>query len=636
MAFRSSFGVHSVIRPAVLVAVGCCLGLLAKTGVIADDAVQPEFRGRFRVRAASRDSVESNASRPVSGGFHANVRSREEEEARRKLVREPRDEVSLPESPGETANGPAQLMASTPQSGYYPTKREWETIGGYYPRKDGDSAGGGESDRTTSAPAGLWPYPSAGDRRSRFNDAVDRYLGLFAPDGGLSAEAQNLTKGAVTVSSGLPFLTRAFNPERATLKLGPAYVDILALSGTLLYSDYHGPEQFPPGEGPGWLAVTTLDFRVVIPLTQSLFLAAAAEVYYLPLKNRVGFGLGEGGGLGLGLNLFAGYTTQINGWWFSLTDHLGTGSHFADLFGDVSVDEIQRAGRYRFGREDTADSRHIGFFAPGNLYLANTVTASAMGLLNPNWRLTADVARVDGWDLENLDLSDYRGTTRASVRVDYAGQDWRFAPFAEYSVSTDDGFELFLHQADVGIQGPITERLRLYARAGYYWTTGDQTPTEGLIYELGLTHEVGPYTRQSLFAGSVVSETDFADRRVGRYVRYTLDQVLSRRARAALFGQWSDTRDVDTDRSSKGYLAGASLAYQLGEYTRLSLSGAYEEYTDDQGLTYDRQIYTARLERRLRAGLTAALVYQYEDYDPQDAPGGFHESLYYLTLTQLF
>jgi hypothetical protein len=472
--------------------------------------------------------------------------------------------------------------------------------------------------------------------------AADPFLGLFVPPGGgLHHQGGNLsTGGGVSVGVDAPFLTRAFNPERATLKLGLVYLDVLSVSGSVLYSDFEGDRGFPEGGEDGWLSAISVGLRVVIPLTRSIYLSAAGTVYYLPGENRIGFFIGETNGLGFGAGVRLAYEKHLNGWWMNVSNTIGYIHRFSDLYEQVNVDEIEVSGRYRFGRAETIGRRSGEFFDEGRLLLSNQAAFTAVGPLSPSWRLETDVVRSDYWGIGDSD--DHRSRTSASLVAQYAGQDWRFAPFVGARTVTSGyggrgDFEGFRHEVFAGVRGPITDRLRLYARVGYTFLTGSGTGrNQAFLYEVGFTHEVGPYTRQSLFGGEAVDESITGETRLGRYLRYTLEQRLGARASTALFAQVARTESLDTGVQGDSLSVGLSLRLTLTDFTNLSVDHYYDQFRPDDDLERERWILRARLTRHILPGLSANLLYQFEDVDIDGGPGNFREHLYMLNVTQLF
>lgn len=549
------------------------------------------------------------------------------------------------ETPGERRLSVTKLRetrldsAPTPEvRGFYPTETEWDKIGSYYPRIRRDLAGGDPSDPRTQAPSGLWPYPTADTGHFQLlPSAVDPFLGLVTPPGGgVHVQGSNPTAGGgFTLGADAPYLTRAFNPERATFKLGLMYVDVLALSAGLLYSDFQGDREFSDDVKDGWLSVVSMHLRVVVPLTQNIYLSAEGEIYYLPGTNRFGVSVGDSGGLGFGAGVRVAYEKYVNGWWVSASDTVGFVNELSDLTDRVSVDEIDIAGRYRFGRGEEIGSRDTDFLDEDRLLFGNRAAITAIGPLSSSWRLEVNLSRSDFYPLDS-DQDNY-SFMEASTVAQYEGQDWRFAPFVGMRSSTRDDFERFQHEVFAGVRGPITQRLRLFSRVGYTFATGsERDDEEAVLYELGFVHAVGPYTEQSLSGGQVVDYSSTGDTRVGRYIRYSLNQRLSSRVDASFFTQISNAKNTDSGITGTTRTIGGTIGANITDFIRLDLLQAYDQFDDEDGSDSERLVLSARLGRRIAPGLFANLLYRFEDVETDEAGSSFTEHLYMMNITKQF
>jgi hypothetical protein len=148
---------------------------------------------------------------------------------------------------------------------------------------------------------------------------------------------------------------------------------------------------------------------------------------------------------------------------------------------------------------------------------------------------------------------------------------------------------------------------------------------------------VGPYTRQSLFAGHNVSEFRLGRGFIGNYVRYTLNQRFGYRTDATLFTQISRTDDLETHVQSDTFSSGVSFRLVLTDFTELTLGGSFDRFDRDEGGVENRWLATARLTHRIRPNLYGTLLYQYEDGEfARSFEEDYQEHLYLLSLTQLF
>jgi hypothetical protein len=225
------------------------------------------------------------------------------------------------------------------------------------------------------------------------------------------------------------------------------------------------------------------------------------------------------------------------------------------------------------------------------------------------------------------------------------GERYRFAPWFRYSMSSEGStdndwgtFDVWRHTAETGVRGPLTETLRLQAKAGYSFVTGGDKydNSDSWIYEMGLIHEFGPYTRHSLFMGNVIDYDDFGDSRIAKYMRYTIDQVLGPRLRARAFIQGAEI-DESGDDTRNELRTGGTLTWNVFDFTRLTGSVVYAQTDSDRrdGVDYERWIYRATLAHRIVPGLFGSATYQYEDYTEEN-DAYFDEHLIILTLTKTF
>lgn len=526
--------------------------------------------------------------------------------------------------------------------GYYPTRLEWETIGNYYPRGVGtispDGPGRSPSSPRTMAPSGLYPYPSEPmsffQRHPGFFGPADNFLGLLTPSDAIVFETANLASypSPAYLDLSSPYLTRGFNPERATFGISPVYLDVLALSGTILYSDLSGDYDFnfPEDEEAGWLAAITLSLRLTVQLTQNVNLSVLGNIYYLPFSNEVGFYVPPGG---IGAALRLAYEKEVGNWWIGVVEQLQVINPNADLLSQWNVDEIERAGRYRFGRADRIGERSGRIFDSDYYYLQNRVGAVATTLLTQNWRLLLEADRRDTWPFDSS--KSHRELMQASATASYDGQDWRFAPWLRYQVSTTDNFDTLRNTFRAGVRGPITQRLRLAANAGYTWVI--PRGRDGIVGDLGLIHETGPSTRQSIFIGQNYQNDITGDDYWGRYARYTLHQAFGRRLWGSVYAQYADTENLDSGDRYDTLSTGARLTMSVTDLTRLGLGVDYDNARGRGGTRDNRErlILSARVDRPILPGLFAGFLYQFEQVQTTKR-GDFNENLFMLTVTQLF
>jgi len=521
--------------------------------------------------------------------------------------------------------------------GYYPTADEVELLGGESREMYRRSSGGiniGGPDAGSLTASGLWhqdeePTDSFYETHAGLFAPIDSALGLLVPGEVIHVENDEPSRGNLYgyADAGFP-LTRDFNPDLATMKAGPLYLDLISLSGTLLYSDYQGAGT--AGDDDGWLSSISLAFRGIGQITDNLYLTVSGEVYYLPGDNEVGFYLGGGSPSFFRL----AYENTIGEWDYVVFDDFSARHRLSDIFDEVEHDEIERAGRYRFGRTD--DLRSTDYFDDESIYFVNRAGAGISGPLTDLVRSSASFEHFDFW--RTLDFDHTRSRDRLTARLDYSGEDWRVIPYLEYRLSALDDWGILYHSIWLGARARISENLRAEAKAGYFTTTGTANDTERPIYEIGLIHELGPDTTHSFYAGARHYFSEETDDLFANYARYSLTHRLGSRLRANGFVQYSQLDNLDgTVSEREGWSAGATLTGEISDYTTGQLGVHYDDWDFNSGPDTDRTriIYRASVQQRLLPYLYARLLYQYEDVGGQGV-SGYDEHLYMLTVTHLF
>jgi hypothetical protein len=484
--------------------------------------------------------------------------------------------------------------------------------------------------------SGIWhqdeePGDNFYERYDKFFSPLDNTLGLFAPrelallEYSDEPSSDNLSG---FVDAGFP-LTRAYNPDLAMVKAGPLHLDLLTLSGTVLYSDYDGEQQ--PAEDDGWLSVVQLGFRGVMQLTDNLYLSATGQVYYLPETGDVGFFFGGGQNSFIRL----AYETVYRDWEITVYDEFRVYHRLADILDEVEHDEIDRAGRYRFGR--FSDHRKTDYFDSDSIYSLNRIGITAFKELNAWWRVGLGFDHTDFWD--TLDFEDHRSSDRFSARIDYNGQDWRFAPFLEYSLTGVDEFDTRFHTVYLGASGLISENLRARGKVGYLHAEGGAVDVDRFVGDASVTHYLGASTSHSLSGGITQSILDEGDNWLATYGRYTITQELGARTRLSLFTQYSDQENLDVAGNDRaGWSYGARFGMSPWEYTKFDFTISRDEWeskTFNDTYNLSRNVFRASMAQQLAPYLHARLMYQFEDYD-SSAAGDFDEHLYMLTITHIF
>jgi hypothetical protein len=416
-------------------------------------------------------------------------------------------EAGSPEYADYTGQGDTSNSAST--GGYFPTQVETQ----YLPPNNPDYSRS-EGDRGYWAYSGIWPVRPAADnyyqRNGAFYDRVERGLGLFIPDENLLAHSGEPNAWSVDLDYGLPFLTRDVAPDRAMVKLGPLYLDVLGISFATLYTDYSGDAPLDPDlPDEGWIAIVGIPLRASLRITDTIYLQATGFFYYLPLEGEVGASSGVGSGWAIGTNARLNFEWDHKGWMFRLYDYFGFVNSLADLSENWQVNEIDAVGRYRFGAlEDVTESNF--FWDPRFGGYRNDVGFEAQRPMPNDWWFLANAVHSDYWPQSDFDDHSYFDQINLLYR--YLGDDWMFAPSFLYSAGSGDRFDTVTHRAEMRLTGRVTEYLSAFGSAGYLWQTGDNLQdNDSFIWEAGLNHDLTAYTRHSVSGGQTYSLSETLD-----------------------------------------------------------------------------------------------------------------------------
>jgi hypothetical protein len=532
--------------------------------------------------------------------------------------------------------GPGDSLDDSWRDGYYPTLNDMMFLGDREsPRsRTPEPAGPDGYLLNTMGLRTLDPYgPSFYSENAALFAPVDRVLGFFSPHEALVWETETLQRTSIAADASLGNLglTRSFVPDRAHLKAGLLYLDVLYLRTELLYSDYNGDQQFAEGAEPGWLSAISLGFRTYLRLTEQFYLAAVANLAYLPQENRLGYSVG---GLGLGpfANLIINFERRIAEWDLRVFNHF-TGTHRSYIiFDGLGEEASQAAGRYRFGIDGGARSGRSGpFFSEDYVSFTNTIGASASRLLG-DWRLFSYAQHQDFW--RTFDFTDHSRRDSAGFLLGYNGSRIPFNPYFAYDVYSDDGLESFYHRARVGANGRITQNLRISAMAGYGWTTNFNPDTESYLWRIGLDHDLSERTTHGIYAGQDFATNEFVNETsLAQYVGYYINHRVSRDLYAGGYAQLSEEEPLGSpDNRRRRQSLGLNLSYRPLDFTNIYARGAYErsEYSD---ILFIDETYLLRIgvDQRIWSRTSASLFYQFEENVSR-----FNEHLYYLSLTRYF
>lgn len=526
------------------------------------------------------------------------------------------------------------LELPTEGEGYYPTIEETMLLGGDYPRSIGGGRNNNPPDRRMQLEQGIYPYPNPGQgNRAPWAESLsplNPFLGFFAerqayvtPDGPSWPRGMTLD-----LDSSFPLLVREFSPERAMLKVGPTYFDLLFVGMTVLYSDYEGDQVFAGDSEDGWLIGVEFGLRGLVQFTDQFYLSLAATVVYLPLENDIGIRLGSGGTPTAIASI--NYQFERGSWDVHIYNNFHASSGL-DIFANIESGAIDRAGRYSFGFGDGRDLAS-GYYDGDNAYFVNALGIEASTPVLEDWRLWLSAKSLNAW--RTMDFEDHNNVNSLGVRLGYNGSALRFAPYLEYNLDHYNEDDRLANRIYVGMRGRLTENLSMIARAGYLWWDNNGNPgiEDGYLYSVGLYHELTRYTSHALTAGQDFYNDDLTgDSTMASYIRYAIDHTFSRSLTGVAAIQYSELEYGfnETDMTS----VTGSLRYALhgGLNSYLLLRAAYEHRSG--AFNIDRWLGRASYTRNLFSRTRGELFYQYEEASGDQ---NFNEHLFGLTLREYF
>lgn len=457
-----------------------------------------------------------------------------------------------------------------------------------------------------------------------------------------------------------PLLDRGFEPQDADLKLGPVYFKLRALTAAVLYSD--NIEREEDDREADAIGIVRLAGTVVAQLTEGLRVAASGSFVWLPFEGDFGiagfpliapytFGL-EGN---TGLESQFAWDTMIGGWNVVFADdfRINTGRFtFSDrddfeIFDGGDFDEVDRAGRYSFraprrsgrGQSDREDDTDIDL-----VYLSNVASVTTERLLPGPIRMRVRAYHENLWynqgnrgqpELRDGDYPSRRDGLSFLLKSER--DNMRFKPFLSYHVSSTDSTDGWNHQVRIGVDGPITEQLKLHLDAGWFHRTS--TGSDRLLYRFGLYHRAGPYTHQSILIERQYN--DLSDE-ILDHATYHIHQILGPKLTADAYASIGTSEDLGDDGSNREqFRAGLRFTAYPGPRTTARLGYTFSHITFDQSdddEAFDRNTHTVRLELAYRwtDTLQSRFIYQYQQRESNRDDDSYYENLIFVTLSKYF
>lgn len=454
----------------------------------------------------------------------------------------------------------------------------------------------------------------------------------------------------------LPFAA-AGAPTDAEIRVGRFYLDVLALSGSVLYSD--NANQSEHNRKAGAIGMVTLTTVAIFQFTDNLRLAFRAGLAWFPFENK--FGIGGFFRDPISGRFFAGddyfsaqftYDLRLSKWNIHFFDYFRASAPLVedDNFlilnsGGGFQDEEDRIGRYAFSSRRVTGG--AGAAAAGNrvnesdrhlyntfLRLANTVGVSADRLLPTDTRMELGFYHSDYWYLANDDsLSLPRTRDVAHASLNSERETLRFKPFLAYrTFRYNEG--PWNQEIRMGVRGPITENMNLLASAGYY--ISGATGAERWLTQVRLQHTIGPQTYQQLEYRRDIS---FPEEDLEQTYAYNLRQILGPYLLADAFFAYSTFEDLNRNGTgTREWRTGIQFISELSSKTSIRLRGVYTkiEYDNRNLGEWERWTALGQIRHRFGDSIVARLTYQYQQRDSTVANDSYYENVAVLTLTKYF
>lgn len=556
-----------------------------------------------------------------------------------------RAEVSGRGNGGESGMGAViepQLPGALPpvSSGFFPTQAESPLLRGAANARSVYSTGYTGPDIRAQTATDLFPYqdqsPNFYQRNSVFH-AMDEVLGVFAGQNSVTTESDRMRHAALTFSANSGLLTRTFSPDLATLKAGPLALDLLYIGAGAVWSDYNGVQGFKSGQGDGLVGYLNVGFRGYARLTDTIYLATAAQLIYLPGTNELAFGMGYGSANSLGVTF--NYSDTWGAWDVILSDRF-VGRPGLNFYDRTTEDGSDRAGRYWFGIQQSNNYSRGNIFSNNGAFFGNTVQFAASRLvLNGRWRFMSQIDHSDFW--RTFDFIGHSQREHLGLAMGYEGSVIPFAPRFSYDVYSSDRMKSFRHLFGLTLTGRITENIDWGGYLGYGFATGAVKNWDKFLWNMRFIQSLTARTQHSISFGENFFFNDYSsDSLSARYVGYQLTHGFARNLTLSLLAQISDRESYASTGSTTSGLStsrvggGIRMAYQPLDFTSINASIYHDEALKPAG-SFDRWITRISINQQLSMRLTGSLFYQYLESNGYSA-AQFSEHAIGFTLRRYF
>jgi hypothetical protein len=447
-----------------------------------------------------------------------------------------------------------------------------------------------------------------------------------------------------------PLLQRGFAPEEADLKIGPIYFKLRHLSAAVLASD--NIEHSEDDRESDVIGIVSVGGQILAQLSEGFQIAASGTFVYLPFEGEAGFnGFGLRSPYSFGVAASPTARTQVIwqpvvfGLPLTIADEFTVGmARFSNgaydgfsIYDGSNFDEQDRAGIYTFGARGAgeADFRSTTIDEDTEiLYYSNEISLSTYAYLPGQnlfrFRASHENLWYDG-DEDRYELASVRDRVFASIES--VRENLRFKPYIRYDYFHRDNPEINNHRAFVGVRGPITDLLYFRGEIGAVWRTEEDQ--QDLLWRLGLYHQPGPYTWQSLEYQRDLS--DFQDE-LRQQVIYRINKTLGPELSASAYTSYGWIEDeIDSGFDRTEWRSGIRFTYLASPRTTFRLSGQHT-YIDYEDGSEEYNSFRLRLEcsHRFAGPFQARAIYQFEERDSDRRGRDYYENLAYLSISYLF
>ena len=444
-----------------------------------------------------------------------------------------------------------------------------------------------------------------------------------------------------------------FNYDAADISLRPFYLNFETLEVLSLYTD--NALLSSDNQENDTVIATSLDFSLIVQISESFRLAAGASLVYLPLSNEFGFSSLGGAGLRSGLigQTEALYEVPLGNWDLTLFDRFSvrnysysggrdtgfevfnqndTGANGANGLVDRSLVGVDghNVAVSQAGLNALQNQRQDRFDADGTEF-QNVIGAKLSRLFPGDTRLIFQGGRSDSW-FTGVSLGIPANIDQVGVSLTSERPNMRFKPTLSHSLFRSDLRPAWDRLSSLTLNGPVSEYMDLTARIGQY--SPGNIESNSLLWGLDLGHAPRPSIYHSVYIehGASGPNVDLT-RDLGWQLTWTvgpytdLDFVIEQR----------EFLDLDGDGSgSNEFRVGTIITQELGNGLIGTFGVIYRELDFSSDLLGNNEIWTTRfrLQKRFSDSVTVGLTYQLEEWMASLEGGGFVENLVILNVTK--